>query len=372
MPRSKNSAKGGRRAFLRTALVAAAGTIAAPNVSRAQTQVWRFQSAWPTQDIFHEFAQDFVRRVNEMAGNRLRLQLHAAGSIVGAFQMIDATHTGVLDGAHGVTGYWYGKSKIASLFGTTLPLGWDANQLLGWFYYGGGQALYGELLESVLKLNIVGFLSGPMPTQPLGWFKKEIKSPGDLRGMTFRTIGLSADIFKEIGTAVKILPGGDVVPAIDRGLIDGAEFNNPSSDLALGFSDVAKIYMLGSYHQRVESFEIIFNKMKFAGLPAELQAVLRYACEAASADMSWKQQDRYSKALEEIKQKRGVKTIRTPDSVLQIQLEAWDKVVQPLLADPFFKKVLESQRSWVRRVVGFYREYESSNDLAWKHYFGRT
>lgn len=363
-----------RRRFLRTVAAgaaAAAGTLAAPNVSRAQTVTWRFQSTWSGRDIFHEFAQDYVRRVTEMAGSRFRLTLHPAGAIVGAFQVIDATHTGALDGAHGVTGYWYGKNKAASLFGTTLPLGWEANHLLGWFYYGGGQALYSELLENVLKLNVIGFLTGPMPTQPLGWFKKQIRGPQDLRGMKFRTVGLSADIFKEMGAAVQILPGGDIVPSIDRGLIDGAEFNNPSSDRTLGFPDVAKFYTLGSYHQRVESFEIIFNKAKYAALPAELQAVLRYASEAASADMSWKQQDRYSKDLEEMKSAQGVKTFKTPDSILQMQLDAWDKVVKPLLDDPFFKKVYDSQRAWARRVVGFYRDLETPNDLAWKHYFGR-
>jgi TRAP-type mannitol/chloroaromatic compound transport system substrate-binding protein len=373
MPRfAKTGTARGRRVFLKTLATAAAGTIAAPNVSRAQTQTWRFQSTWPTTDVFHEFAQDYVRRVNEMAGNRLRLTLLPTGAVVGAFQVLDATHAGVLDGAHGVTGYWYGKNKVASLFGTTVPLGWDANQLLGWFYYGGGQALYNELLDSILKLNVVGFLSGPMPTQPLGWFKKEIKGPEDLRAIKFRTIGLSADIFKEMGTVVTILPGGDIVPSIDRGLIDGAEFNNPSSDRTLGFPDVSKVYMLGSYHQRVESFEIMFNKGKFNALPAELQAVLRYASEAASADMSWKQQHRYSKDFDEMKARQGVKTVKTPDSILQAQLNAWDKVVEPLTADPFFKKVLDSQRAWVKRVIGFYREYESSNDLAWKHYFGRS
>jgi TRAP-type mannitol/chloroaromatic compound transport system substrate-binding protein len=365
-----------RRALLKNfATAAAAGAVAlvaSPNVSRAQTVNWRFQSTWPSRDVFHEFAQDYVKRVNEMAGNRLRLTLHPAGSIVGAFQVIDATSTGVIDGAHGVTGYWYGKNKAASLFGTSIPLGWEANQLLGWFYYGGGQALYQELVESILKLNVVGFLTGPMPTQPLGWFKKQIRTPQDLRGMKFRTIGLSADIFKEMGASVQILPGGDIVPAIDRGLIDGAEFNNPSSDRALGFPDVAKIYMLGSYHQRVECFEVMFNKGKYTALPAEHQAILRYAAEAASSDMSWKQQDRYSKDFEEMRSAQAVKTFKTPDAILQAQLEAWDRVVTPLLDDPFFKKVVESQRAWARRVVGFYRDYDIGNELAWKHFFGRS
>jgi TRAP-type mannitol/chloroaromatic compound transport system substrate-binding protein len=371
--RLKHAPKTGRRSLAKlatTGALAAAGVIAAPQISRAQTTVWRFQSTWPQRDIFHEFAGDFVKRVNDMAGGRFRLDLLAAGAVVGAFQVMDATHAGALDGAHGVTVYWYGKNKVASLFGTTLPLGWDANQLLGWFYYGGGQELYNDLIDNILKLNVVGFLYGPMPTQPLGWFKKEIKEPGDLRGIKYRTVGLSADVFKELGTAVTILPGGEIVPALERGLIDGAEFNNPSSDRVLGFPDVSKIYMLGSYHQRLESFEILFNKTKYNALPAELKAILKHAVESSSADMSWKQQDRYSKDLDAMRASQGVRTFKTPDSVLRAQLEAWDKVVKPLESDAFFKRVLDSQRAWAKRVVGFYRDYESSNDLAFRHYFG--
>jgi len=364
----------GRRRFLKTVaaggLVIAARSLAAPNVSRAQTVVWRFQSTWPQRDIFHEYAGDFARRVNDMSGGRFRLDLLAAGAVVGAFQVMDATHAGALDGAHGVTVYWYGKNKVASLFGTPPPFGWEANHLLGWFYYGGGQELYNDLIDNILKLNVVGYLYGPMPTQPLGWFKKEIKTADDLKGLKYRTVGLSADIFNTLGAAVTILPGGDIVPAMDRGLLDGAEFNNPSSDRVLGFPDVSKIFMLGSYHQRCEVFELIFNKQKHAALPAELKAILRHAVEASSADMSWKQQDRYSKDLEAMKATQGVRTFKTPDSVLEAQLKAWDKLIVDLEKDAFFKKVLDSQKAWVKRVAGFYREYDSATDMGYKHYFG--
>ena len=365
----------GRRALLRALTVggaaAAAGVLAAPNVSRAQTVTWRFQSTWPQKDIFHEFAQDYGRRVNEMAGSRFKLDVLAAGTVVGAFQAMDAIHAGTLDGAHGVTVYWYGKHKAASLFGTTAPFGWDANQLLGWFYYGGGEALYRELQNDILKLDAVGYLTGPMPTQPLGWFKKkDIKTAADLKNLKYRTVGISADLFKELGAAVTILPGGEIVPAIDKGLLDAAEFNNPSSDRVLGFPDVSKILMLGSYHQRVESFEVLFNKTKHDAQPAEIKAILRYAAEAASADMSWKQQDRYSRDLEEMRTKQGVKVFRTPAAVLSAQLKVWDKLIKDnSAADPYFKKVIDSQKAWVERVVGFYRNYDTSNDLAWNYFF---
>lgn len=361
------TAKAGRRAFLAGAAVAATG-LAAPSVVRAQAAVrLKFQSTWPNKDIFHEFASDFVKRVNEMGVGRIQIELLQAGAVVPAFQLLDAVSTGVLDGGHGVSAYWYGKNKAFSLFGTAPPFGWNANQLLSWVNYGGGQALYDELTQQVLKLNVKGFLTGPMPTQPFGWFKKEINGPDDFKGIKYRTVGLGADLAKEMGAAVTILPGGEIVPAIDRGLIDGAEFNNPSSDKVLGFPDVSKIYMVQSYHQALECFEILFNKRKFEGLPAEVQAIVTYAAQAASADMSWKAQDRYSKDLEAIKG-AGVKVIQTPKSILEAQLAAWDKVIANI-QDPFFQKVIESQKAFAKRVVGMTREMEAPRDLAYDHFF---
>jgi TRAP-type mannitol/chloroaromatic compound transport system substrate-binding protein len=383
MPRHKGSfmsekAKAGRRGLLRAAAVGATGAavLATPSVSRAQTTTLRFQSTWPQRDIFHEFAQDYVERVNRMAGGRLRVELLAAGAVVGAFQVLDAVHAGTLDGGHGVAAYWFGKNKAFSLFGTTPPWFGDANQLLGWFYHGGGEALYKELLHDILKVNAVGFLSGPMPTQPFGWFKQPIERPEQIRGLKYRTVGLAADLMAEMGAAVVSLPGGEIVPALERGVIDGAEFNNPSSDRVLGFPDVAKTYMIQSYHQRVESFEILFNRPKYEGLPAELQAILRHGAEAASADMSWKLQDRYSKDLLEMTQRQGVQARPLPRPVLDAQLAAWNKVIERLEGDnsspqngPFFKKICDSQREWCRRVGNFFLRYEVSQVVSYNHFF---
>jgi TRAP-type mannitol/chloroaromatic compound transport system substrate-binding protein len=364
-----------RRKFLKGGAVAAtatAATISFPQVSRAQTVTWKYQSTWPTKDIFHEMAVDYATKVNEMSGGRLKLDVLAAGAVVPAFQMSDAVHSGILDAGHGVCAYWYGKHKAYSLFGTPPSFGWDAHGFLAWFYRGGGEALYKELVNDVLKLNLVGFLYFPMPTQPLGWFKKPVTGPQDLRNIKYRTVGLSADLFKEMGASVTILPGGEIVPALDRGLLDAAEFNNPSSDILLGFPDVAKNFMLQSHHQQAEAFEIIFNKAKYNSLPAEIKSILRYASFASTADQYAMAHDRYSKDLEEIK-KRGVQVIRTPDSVLNAQLQAWDKVIAAQSQEPFFKKVIDSQKAWVKRTVA----YTSINNLdspalaaAYKHFFG--
>jgi TRAP-type mannitol/chloroaromatic compound transport system substrate-binding protein len=365
-----------RRKFVLAAGAAGAATFAMPQVSRAQTITWKYQSTWPTKDIFHEFAVDYAKKVNDMTGGRLRLDVLAAGAVVPAFQMSDAVHAGVLDAGHGVCAYWYGKHKAYSLFGTPPSFGWDAQSMLSWFYAGGGEQLYIELVNKILNLNLTGFLYFPMPTQPLGWFKTELKDPNQFKNMKYRTVGLSADVFKEMGASVTILAGGEIVPALDRGLIDAAEFNNPSSDIILGFPDVAKYYMMGSHHQQVDCFEVIFNKQRFDKLPAEIKAILRNAAHAASADNIYTAYDRYTKDLEAIK-KRGVNAIHTNESVLQAQLEAWDKVIKAQEADPktgpFFKKVLDSQREWVKRT----QVYLNVNNLstaelqtAYKHFFG--
>lgn len=373
MPKTQKPAEAAsRRAFLKsgaTAAAAGAATIALPNVVRAQeATVLKFQSTWPAKDIFHEFAQDFVNRVNEMGGGRLKIELLAAGAVAKALEVQDAVLAGTLDGGHGVTAYWYGKNKAFSLFGTPPAWGWRANQMLGWVKYGGGQALYDELVQQVLGLDLVGFLTGPMPTQPLGWFKQQITDAAQLQGLKYRTVGLSADLFKEMGAAVTIMGGGEIVPAMDRGLLDAAEFNNPTSDTLLGFPDVSKDYMVQSYHQSAECFEIVFNKTKFDSLAPDLQAVIRYSAEAVSADMSWKAMDRYSKDLEALKA-AGVKVHQTPDSVLQAQLAAWDKVIAAQSADPFFAKVVESQKAWTKRVVGAQFELEVDQKLAYDHFF---
>ncbi|WP_374303336.1 TRAP transporter substrate-binding protein [Ferrovibrio sp.] len=369
-----DSGKTGRRQFLRGAGLAAgaaAATVAMPNVSRAQTVTMKYQSTWPTKDIFHEMAADYATRVNEMSGGRLKLEVLAAGSVVPAFGMQDAVHSGVLDAGHGVTAYWYGKHKAFSLFGTVPPFGWDANGVLAWMNYGGGYQLYNELVRDILKLNIVGFVSGPMPCQPLGWFKQQVKTADDLKNLKYRTVGLSADVFKEMGAAVTIVAGGEIVPAMDRGLLDAAEFNNPSSDRVLGFPDVSKVYMLQSWHQSAEAFEIIFNKAKFDALAAEQKAILKYAAEAASSDMSWKALDRYSKDLAELQTKDKVKVFTTPRAVMDAQLKAWDTVLKAQNQEAFFAKVIKSQLDWVRRTVRYELLNTPNRQLAYNHFFGQ-
>jgi TRAP-type mannitol/chloroaromatic compound transport system substrate-binding protein len=362
-----------RRKFLTGAAATAAGAtaaIAAPNVSRAQTTTIKMQGAWAPQDILNEFAEDYVTRVNEMGGDRLQIDYLISGSVVKPFSIHDAVHQGVLQGGHTVPAYVYGKNKAASLFGTGPAFGWNAHQFLAWVNFGGGAELYQELMQQVLGFNVVSFFSTPMPTQPLGWYKNEVTGADDLKGMKFRTVGLATEVFQNMGVAVTQLPGGEIVPAMQQGVIDGFEFNNPSSDRLLGAPDVAKNYMLGSYHQANESFEIIFNKEIYDGLAPEQQAILKYASEAASSATLWKAFDRYSKDLIALQEEDGVTVFKTPPDVMQAQLLAWDKVTEQLSADDLFRRVIESQRDWCKRVV-FYDIYNSADyKLAYEHHFG--
>jgi len=361
-----------RRHLLKAAAVAAGGaaTLGFPMVAKAQGPItMRWQSTWPTKDIFHEYALDFAKKVNDMTGGDLKIEVLPAGAVVPAFGLLDAVSKGTLDGGHGVIVYHYGKNTALALWGSSPAFGMDANMLLSWHKYGGGKELVDKLYKS-LGVNVVSFSYGPMPTQPLGWFKKPITKSDDFKGLKFRTVGMSIDVFTGLGAAVNALPGGEIVAAMDRGLLDAAEFNNASSDRLLGFADVSKVCMLQSYHQSGEVFEITFNKTKYDALPAKIKAIIENAVEAASADMSWKAIHRYSQDYIELQVKDKVKFYKTPDSVLQKQLDVFDQVMQKKRAEnPFFKEITDSQRKFAERAVKWQLDTQVGARMAYNHYF---
>jgi TRAP-type mannitol/chloroaromatic compound transport system substrate-binding protein len=367
-------AKSSRRQFLGGA---AAGTVAAvgmgfPAIVSAQTPVnFRFQSTWPTVDIFHEYALDFAKKINDMTGGELKIEVLPAGAVVPAFALLDAVSKGTLDGGHGVLGYNYGKQNALALYSSGPAFGMDANMILAWHKYGGGKEMLAELYTAIGG-NVVSFLTGPMPTQPFGWFKKPVTKTADLKGLKFRTNGLAIDLFTAMGAAVNALPGGEIVPALDRGLLDGAEFNNATSDRLLGFPDVSKVCMLQSFHQSSETFEIIFNKDKYNGLPDKMKAIIANAVEAASADMSWKAVDRYSQDYIKLQKEDGVKFYKTPDAILSQQLVVWDEIVAKKgETNPLFKKIEDSQRAFASRAMAWDMDTNNNRRMAYNHYFGK-
>ena len=361
-----------RRKFLAAAATGTAGAVTAgfPMISVAQSPItMRWQSTWPAKDIFHEYALDFAKKVNDMSGGRLKIEVLPAGAVVKAFELLDAVSKGTLDGGHGVVAYWYGKNSAVALWGSGPAFGMDPNMVLAWHNYGGGKQLLDEIYKS-LNLDVQSFIYGPMPTQPFGWFKKPVTKVADIKGMKFRTVGLAVDMYKDMGLAVNPLPGGEIVPALDRGLIDAAEFNNASSDRLLGFPDVAKHCMLQSFHQCSENFEILFNKKRYDALPADMKSIIDYAVQAASADMSWKAIDRYSKDYIEMQEKQGVKFWKTPDAILKAQLASWDKIIAAKSADnPAFKKVLESMRGFAQRACRWQNDTNVDYKMAYNHFF---
>jgi TRAP-type mannitol/chloroaromatic compound transport system substrate-binding protein len=363
--------KTSRRKFLGGAAIAAAATVAAPNVVRAQGPInMRWQSTWPSKDIFHEFALDFAKKVNDMTGGELTIEVLPAGAVVPAFGLLDAVSKGTLDGGHGVSAYHYGKQPALALWGSGPGFGMDANMLLAWHKYGGGKELLAKLYSSI-GANVVSFLYGPMPTQLLGWFKKPVAKVEDLNGLKFRTVGISIDVFTGLGAAVNALPGGEIVAAMDRGLLEAAEFNNASSDRALGFADVSKICMLQSFHQNAEQFEILFNKARYDALPDKMKAIIVNAVEAASQDMHWKAIDRYSADYVELQTKDNVKFYKTPDAILKKQLEVYDEVVKKKATEnPLFKEILQSQIAFAQRATRWEQDTVVNRRMAFDHYFG--
>src|SRR5438552_10223895 len=306
-----------------------------------------------------------------MTGGDLKIEVLPAGAVVPAFGLLDAVSKGTLDGGHGVLVYHYGKNNALALWGSSPVYSMDAQQLLSWHKYGGGKELLQKVYSSI-GANVVSFPYGPMWTQPLGWFKKPITKPDDFKGIKYRTVGISIDLFQGMGAAVNALPGGEIVPAMDRGLLDAAEFNNATSDRLLGFPDVSKICMLQSYHQNGEQFEIMFNKTKYDALPAKMRAIIDNAGDAASPDMSWKAVDRYSKDYVELQTKDKVRFYKTPDSILQRQLETYDAAAKKRADNAMWVEIEKSQRAFAERAVRWDLDTNVNRRMAYNHYFGKA
>ena len=359
-----------RRRFLG----AATGSVAlsVPAIVRAQPAItWRFQSTWPSKSIFHEFAVDWANNVGALSGGKLRIQMLPAGSVVPGLQIIDASNKGVIDGGHGIPGFWFGKNTAFGLFGSGPDFAMDGNQMLGWVEYGGGKELYAEV-QRTANLDLASILFSPIPCEPLGWFKREIRTLEDLHGLKFRTSGLAVDLCKELGmTAVQMAPP-DIVPSIDRGVLDGAEFANATDDRTMGFPDVAKFYYQQSYHQADNFFEVMINRRKYDAIPSELKTVLKLAAHASSAEAPWKAMDRMSKDFLILQTEQRVKTALTPKPILDAQLKAWNRVIEKRSGEnPLFAKVVASQKAWARRVVYWANEVTADQKAAYAHYFGK-
>ncbi len=363
-----------RRRFLRDAGATGVAAAAFPMIAKAQQPpiALRLHGAWSAKDIFHEYALDFAKKINEMSGARLRVEVLPAGAVVKAQDLLDAVHKGVIDGCHAVPAIWHARDASFSLFGAGPALGMDANGFLAWMRYGGGMELFTDLIYRQANLNVVPFFTGPMPAQPLGWFKNAVASSARFKGLKVQASGLVAEMFREMGARVESAADNDIAAALKGGQLDAAEFNNASSSRWLELSDVAKICMLQSYHRASESFVVLLNRRKYDALPADLQAVVRHAADAASADMSWKALHRYPDDQAWMRDKQGVSFQKTPVEVLRAQMNAWMTVAaRQTKHNPFFERVWRSQQVWAKRTVGWLQENVADSAVAYDFWFGQ-
>jgi TRAP-type mannitol/chloroaromatic compound transport system substrate-binding protein len=365
-----------RRKFFKTAAKAgavAAATVAMPNIATAGSHatVLKMQAAWPSgANIFFEMAQDYCNMVSDMSGGSLKIDLQPVNAIVKTSEIGAAVSDGIVDMGHWVTAYWYGKNAASSLFGTGPSYGMSSQEVMGWMEYGGGRKLYEETLASV-GYNYTGFFHMPMPAQPFGWFKKNVTKVSDVKGMKYRTVGLATNVLTAMGMVVRQLPGGEIQPAMKTGLIDAAEFNNPTSDSQFGMQDVSKHYHLGSFHQSQEMFEIPMNTKRLNSLSPAHQAILKNAAYAANTDNYFKALVRYSDSLADLMNTHKVNVYQTSDAILAEQLKGWDKVIGEFSAkDAFFKKIVDSQKAYAKKVMKYLLMNQPNYKLAYENEFG--
>jgi TRAP-type mannitol/chloroaromatic compound transport system substrate-binding protein len=356
--------------LLATALVFAPVAIAQP-----RPITWRVQTTWTPVQLHYKNAVEMAERIKEMSGGRLVWEILAAGAVVGPFEVLDAVNRGVVDAGHSWPGYWTGKNTAAALFGGTIggPFGMSEPDYITWIYAGGGNDLYNEFLRSDLKMpNVVAFLQPIDFEEPLGWFKKPITSLADFRGIKMRSSGLGADLLKEMGISAVVLGAGDIVPALERGVVDAVEWSNPASDIPMGFQDVAKYLILPSFRQQTTSQELLVNRRKWDELPADLKAIVRAAVLAQVPVAMARQYFESAKIFHELGPKYGVKVVTTPPEVLEAEIRAIDKVLEMhAQKNPTFARVLQHQKEFARVVATYNSRMRAPYARMVEHYFGK-
>jgi TRAP-type mannitol/chloroaromatic compound transport system substrate-binding protein len=356
------------------ALVTVLATLTpAPAPAQARTFVWKVQSAFPVSDYPHRSLVELAKSIEQMSGGRLKIETLPVGAVVGFFEVLDAVNRETLDGALGWPGLWAGKNTAAGLFGSPLggPFGMGQNEFTAWLFAGGGQELYNELLQKELRLDVVSFFTTVQPFwEAFGWLKKPVNNLEDLRRLKFRSSGIGLEMFRRMGATTVGMPGGEIVPALERGVIDGAEWAIPSRDIVIGFQQAAKYYYMPSFRQPPTFHELIVNRKKWAELPPDLQAIVKYATLAEITRLAAYTVDQDSRAAEELAAKHGVKILRTPDEILRAELDAIDKVLDAeAQKNPFFARVLSSQREYARKTVSHAQRMTPPMDIAVRHYW---
>ncbi len=357
---------------MRAAALVAGFALAASAQAQAPKTL-TMQASWPASSMFMDNFNLFAERVNKTTGGKLQIKALAAGTIVPAFEVTDATHKGVIDGAHTWSGYLIGKHPAAVLFtgGPGGPFGMDIFDHLGWFYDGGGQQLMDEWFETIIKRDVISLPIMPFTPQMFGWFKQPFTGWQDLKGRKMRAVGMNAQILSAAGASVVSMPGGEIVPAAQRGVVDAAEWCCPAEDIKLGFHNVWKYYYMPSMHEMTEVSDLILSKAMWKGLSAEQQEIIKMASTEVYLRWWLTYSRENAKTLHEMRTKHGVNVRRTPNDVLIKQLETWDQVREKFAKeDAFFAKVMESQRKYAENVVparmAMYPAYSFAADYYWR------
>jgi TRAP-type mannitol/chloroaromatic compound transport system substrate-binding protein len=357
------------------ALAASALLLAAPQPALSQQApkpiVLKGQSSHPAASNFHLIFKLWAETAEKMSGGRLKIEVLPAGAIVPAFEVFDATSRGVIDVGQAPFGYILGKSLVGIPLSHGPLFGMDGNDYFAWYYDGDGMKLLEEFYRDVIKLNVVGF---PIPTdypQALGWFKKPIKNLTDLKGIKYRIYGIGAETYGRLGVSVVTLPGGEIVPAMERGVIEGAEWINCLEDKKLGLNNVAKYFYTPGMHEPVTGGQLIVNKNVWAKLTPDLQEIIKVASVYATTMRNFAFNRETAIACQELV-KGGTQVIRTPDDILINFLDHWEKIQAEYAAkDPFYKKVIDSQKAYAELVVpfrlSFFPPYDFAGNYYWKH-----
>jgi TRAP-type mannitol/chloroaromatic compound transport system substrate-binding protein len=364
-----------RRGLNAIAAATAAMLIGASAQVAAQTPAVRtlkMQSTWPASLTLQDNFRFFGERVDKLTSGQLKIETMAAGQIVPAFEILDATHKKVIDGGHGVAYYWVGKNKAATLFASTPagPFGMDQMDFMGWLYEGGGLDMYWDFYQKELKLNVIAFPILPSSPQAFGWFKRPIKNLADFKGMKCRQTGIVAEIFQRMGMQTVNMPGGEIVPAAQRGVIDCAEWVGGVEDLRLGLPQVWKYHYVPGMHEPSVIGELIINSEVWASLPPQNQEAIRSATTETFLRWWVKWQKQNADAIDEMRTKHGTQILRTPPEILIAFLKAWDEIAKEESAkNPFFKKVLDSQHAYAAKVVPAKRFMNPPYSFAANYYF---
>jgi TRAP-type mannitol/chloroaromatic compound transport system substrate-binding protein len=324
-------------------------------VATAQTPITlKMQASWPASLTLYDNFKMWAEMVEKMSGGRVKIETLPAGAIVPAFEVLDATNRKVIDGHHSWAGYWQGKGKASILFtgGPGGPFGMDKVDQLGWLHHGGGLEMYQQFYKENLKYDVVPIPVLPAGPQAFGWFKRPIKNLADFKGMKCRQTGIAAEVYTEMGMRVVNMPGGEIMPAAERGVIDCAEWVGGVEDLRFGFHNIWKYHYTPGMHETVTIGEVVINGDVWRKLPPDIQEIMKNAALATLLKWWALWQKQNADAIDELVNKHKVQILRTPDEILIEFLKAWDRIAKrESEKDPFFKKVLDSQRDYASKVV---------------------